>query len=126
MTDIDWSQEKLKWERLNALITKDHPNEEVNNWYLREIFYSYDESDYQPEPDTIYDKIGDALEILDLVRHFFSLSEQFSWGPYRDELSRLALEMSLCPMHLCDYMACFDDDNEECSQIRTLFPSHDT
>lgn len=46
---------------------------------------------------------------------------------YRGELSELAMAMSLCPMHFCDWAACFDDETEECSQIRAIFPhNHDT
>lgn len=47
--------------------------------------------------------------------------------PYsRDELTDLALADSLCPLHFIDYAACFDDDDDECAQIRTIHPSHDT
>jgi len=46
---------------------------------------------------------------------------------YRDAISELAMGMSLCPMHFCDWAACFDDDDESCAQIRAIFPhSHDT
>ena len=44
----------------------------------------------------------------------------------RSDLSRLALELSLCPVHLCDYVACFDDDEPDCRTIRSIFPSHDS
>lgn len=44
----------------------------------------------------------------------------------RDELTELALSLSLCPMHLCDYAICFDDANDECAAIRLIHPSHDT
>lgn len=44
----------------------------------------------------------------------------------RSFISTLALEMSLCPMHLVDYAICFDDDNAECAAIRSIFPDHDT
>lgn len=44
----------------------------------------------------------------------------------RDEISRLRLDDSLCPMHACDYAICFDDDDPECAPIRIIFPSHDT
>ncbi len=41
-------------------------------------------------------------------------------------LSMLHLDHSLCPMHHCDYAACFDDDDPECATIRAFFPNHDT
>lgn len=44
----------------------------------------------------------------------------------RDDVSRLALDYSLCPIHFCDYAICFDDDDAECAQIRAVFPSHDS
>jgi hypothetical protein len=34
--------------------------------------------------------------------------------------------MSLCPLHLCDYAICFDDEDPECAQIREIHPGHDT
>lgn len=43
-----------------------------------------------------------------------------------DFISQNALALSLCPMHLCDYAICFDDDDADCSQIRQCFPLHDT
>lgn len=51
------------------------------------------------------------------------------WGYefHRDAISELAMGLSLCPMHFCDWASCFDDDDPECSQIRAIFPhSHDT
>jgi hypothetical protein len=48
-------------------------------------------------------------------------------SPYhRDDLTKLALDNSLCPMHFCDYAICFDDDDDECAAIRLIHPSHDT
>ena len=41
-------------------------------------------------------------------------------------LSMLALDFSLCPMHMIDYAICFDDDDPDCATIRAFFPSHDT
>lgn len=47
--------------------------------------------------------------------------------PYsRDDLTKLLLDNSLCPMHAIDYAICFDDDEPECAAIRTIHPSHDT
>ena len=43
-----------------------------------------------------------------------------------DWISHQYLENSLCPVHHCDYAACFDDDEDECRVIRQYFPSHDT
>lgn len=44
-----------------------------------------------------------------------------------DQISQIALDESLCPLHRIDFAICFDDDDPECSQIRQIFPSsHDT
>lgn len=44
----------------------------------------------------------------------------------RDTLTEIALSTSLCPLHLCDYAICFDDDTADCATIRRIHPSHDT
>lgn len=44
----------------------------------------------------------------------------------RDDRSQLALALSLCPLHECDYAICFDDEDVECVAIRKIFPTHDT
>lgn len=44
----------------------------------------------------------------------------------RQTITMLALDDSLCPLHFCDYAACFDDDDADCALLRTLFPNHDT
>lgn len=60
--------------------------------------------------------------IDDLRRAFHSLVEIDT-----DELTMIAIEYSLCPIHFCDWASCFDDDIEECAQVRAIFPhSHDT
>jgi hypothetical protein len=43
-----------------------------------------------------------------------------------DARSALELDLSLCPLHHCDYAICFDDRDPECFAIRTCFPSHDS
>ena len=51
------------------------------------------------------------------------------WGYefHRDAISELAMGLSLCPMHFCDWAICFDDADPSCAQIRECFPnSHDT
>jgi hypothetical protein len=39
----------------------------------------------------------------------------------QEELTRLALDLSLCPLHLTDY-ASFDDEADECEAIRRIWP----
>jgi hypothetical protein len=51
----------------------------------------------------------------------------WAYGWLRDEISQIAMELSLCPMHFCDWAACFDDEDDDCAQIRAIFPhGHDT
>ena len=40
--------------------------------------------------------------------------------------SEFLLSLSICPIHECDYATCFDDEDEECAQLRAAFPNHDT
>lgn len=45
----------------------------------------------------------------------------------RDKLTEFTMGMSLCPIHFIDWAICFDDEDPECAQVRTIFPhSHDT
>lgn len=44
----------------------------------------------------------------------------------RTELTLLAYDLSLCPLHMRDYAICFDDDDDECAAIRAILPDHDT
>lgn len=45
----------------------------------------------------------------------------------RDTISEWAMQLSLCPLHFCDWMSCFDDEDDDCAAIRAIFPhSHDT
>lgn len=44
----------------------------------------------------------------------------------REELTRMCLDLSLCPVHVRDYAICFDDSDPECDQVRGIHPGHDT
>lgn len=46
--------------------------------------------------------------------------------PQTELMTEYRLSDSLCPLHHCDYAACFDDDDPECAAIRLIHPSHDT
>lgn len=62
------------------------------------------------------------------IRETIELLVLISGNEYlTDYLSDLAMGMSLCPIHFVDWAICFDDQPDECSQIRAIFPhSHDT
>lgn len=64
----------------------------------------------------------ESTRYIDLARAYEVIS---SLG--RDELSKLAMDYSLCPMHFVDWAICFDDEDPGCNQIRQVFPhGHDT
>lgn len=95
-----------------------------NSGHLRDAFIDWESGptvdEYNPDP------AGNAREIYDLVGWFFSLAAHPEHGDmYREDISRMALDMSLCPLHLVDYAICFDDDDPECAIVRRLFPNHD-
>ena len=79
-----------------------------------------DYTDIEENPDyLIAQRFWDETQII-LVKAFED--------PYAtDQISHLAMELSLCPMHFVDWAICFDDENPECEQIRQVFPhGHDT
>lgn len=63
----------------------------------------------------------DSLNLLDLRRSLICLRSLD-----REQITQLALDHSLCPLHLIDYAICFDDNDADCAQIRLIHPSHDT
>lgn len=42
----------------------------------------------------------------------------------RDDITTLAIEQSLCPLHFVDWAICFDDQDASCAQIRAIYPHH--
>jgi len=62
------------------------------------------------------------LDLIRVHRMLCYLADPENYG--RDELSQLYMSHSLCPMHHIDWAICFDDQDEECSAIRTIFPHH--
>ena len=112
-------------ERINALTT--HTNEcaaqtdsyapddahDLNSASFRDLLIDLDTDNEHDAPD--FDELRDLLESL--------FADEYA----RDCISHLALDYSLCPLHLIDFAICFDDDDPDCAQIRTIFPySHDT
>jgi hypothetical protein len=59
---------------------------------------------------------------LDLSNAWFNICNMST-----DERSMLYMEYSLCPIHHIDWAICFDDEPDDCAQVRAIFPhSHDT
>jgi hypothetical protein len=73
------------------------------------------------EPD--FDLISlDATQTAQIINTAADLLEMLT----REEITELALSLSLCPIHLHDYAICFDDEFDDCAQIRIIHPTHDT
>lgn len=97
----------------------DHPHDHFSR-ALRDLLIdrdcnSADAFDPTDAPDYAYDTMRALLATIDAY-------------PYsRDDLTKLLLDNSLCPLHAIDFAICFDDDDTECAAIRTIYPhSHDT
>jgi hypothetical protein len=84
-----------------------------------DIDLDYYRDNYDPR-----DTNTDTDELAELI---FELLSLIADDPYSTQyLSTMRLDYSICPMHHCDYMICFDDDDPECATIRAYFPDHDT
>lgn len=83
---------------------------------------------YRDNSPAELDPADDAdLDVDALANELIDLLALLRTDPYSIHfLSLLRLEYSICPMHHCDYCACFDDDDPECATIRDFFPNHDT
>jgi hypothetical protein len=85
-------------------------HDDAADFTLRQLLIDIDYTDFDPDFDSEYRSIlRDCLIALDT-----------------HTLSLMRLDHSLCPMHHCDYAICFDDDDTDCANIRSLFPNHDT
>lgn len=136
-------------ERLEAIQAERAPAEaalkRIQNWLNTPPYVTDDQSmvisvnvEHEDAQTFIRDMLGTAEQSFDtadyphlsLVHAQSILADlQTIWtAPYmRDHLSRMAMELSLCPIHFWDWAICFDDELPECEQIRAIFPhSHDT
>lgn len=101
--------------------------------YARDLLTFYYEWDEHYNPPTNQDALDDQYEFElsqytlqpHMIKTAHDMMQLLKTLP-RDAISQMRLNESLCPMHGCDYQSCFDDDDETCSQIRSIFPSHDT
>jgi hypothetical protein len=112
MTTADLANEMLR----DMLILDDDDRLDETNL---ELNYYRENFDCAPADDN-FDIDALFYELIDLLN--ILRPDPFSIH----YLSQLRLDASLCPMHHCDYCACFDDDDPECATIRAYFPSHDT
>ena len=78
--------------------------------------------------DDIDELMNDDQYSRDIINAFIPIFDMInqpesSMIQYR---SILCLENSICPIHRCDYAICFDDDDDECEQLRAAFPLCDS
>jgi hypothetical protein len=78
--------------------------------------------------DDIDELMNDDQYSRDIINAFIPIFDMInqpesSMIQYR---SILCLENSICPIHRCDYAICFDDDDDECAQLRAAFPLCDS
>lgn len=80
---------------------------------------------YSPTINTDDPLLSDPdYPFYDMLRALLAMIDA---APYQtDSMTALLLDNSLCPLHAIDYAICFDDDDPDCAQIRTIHPSHDT
>lgn len=111
----------------NELITA--LDDDAARYALREMLLATDPTAlaYNDDDLDLDDSEPDAADALDHANRLHdAYCALLSTPRERDTLTDIALSLSLCPMHLCDYAICFDDDDADCAPIRLIHPSHDT
>jgi hypothetical protein len=97
-----------------------------DNWDLDEL-REISAFTNEPEPALSDEKLAHIAELTaSTVSLAYSDGSMGYTANARESLTEIALRLSLCPLHLIDYAICFDDEDDECAQIRTIHPSHDT
>lgn len=96
---------------------------ETSDDELGELAY---DTEAQDVPVAIFHtrEVWEQLQIGNVSKGYYDLT-----GPEygaREQLTEVALALSLCPLHLRDYAICFDDEDPECAAIRAVHPGHDT
>lgn len=143
----DAKQATAAQERINLILDQDVVGEDKANaasWAIRSFLLADldDVISHTDSPDWVRNEIWgkpwdefscfdhgerQALDDDELMTILKGLHILFHHEYSKDNLSQLAMSFSLCPMHFVDWAICFDDENPECEQIRTIFPhSHDT
>jgi hypothetical protein len=78
---------------------------------------------YPEPPDGVSDDAEATAWAADAARRVMEATLTLDGREFGTEL---ALDFSLCPVHFRDYAICFDDEDEECAQVRAVHPCHDT
>lgn len=79
------------------------------------------------DPGEVYRDADEAVEAAAFAKISELIKVIMAYRFSRDEITRITIAQSLCPLHFCDWAACFDDEDKECEQIRAIYPyGHDT
>lgn len=128
MTDeLDTQTSRQALNELNEMLladsdTQDLPLYNATRHFLTldldELYFNRDLLIIEPDDNITHEQAQRIIELLHTIA-----SDEYC----RDDLSHLAMSFSLCPMHFVDWAICFDDQDPECEQIRSVFPyGHDT
>ncbi|PYS90513.1 MAG: hypothetical protein DMF62_04940 [Acidobacteria bacterium] len=78
-------------------------------------------------PGEVYPDADEAEEAAAFARISELMEVIIAYRFSRDDITKLTINHSLCPLHFCDWAACFDDADPECEAIRAIYPyGHDT
>lgn len=115
--------------RINDLLA--HDDESRSSSTLRSLLLDAPNFDtslndlIDPEYDTTLEIATELRESL--ISLFTTINDPNAESrSEREYLTEIALSLSLCPIHLNDYAICFDDNDDECAQIRMIHPCCDT
>lgn len=120
LTSVTQTNEEEAFTLRNLLIATELEDiHKFNEWWAEEL--RYDEEFNSPNRMNCTDE--QSLQMWNELQ--FLRNAQWNLG--RDHLTELAMSQSLCPIHFVDWAICFDDQPEDCSQVRAIFPNgHDT
>ena len=86
----------------------------LDDYYPDSLMALYPDHSMRPSAEE-WSMIYDLLDV--------AFNDEFQ----RDSITNLAMTLSICPIHFCDWAICFDDEDPDCAQVRHIFPhSHDT
>lgn len=114
-SSLETDEGREDWTFRNILIDRPVPSS-FDEWYTEER-----------KGDNQYNYNTDRETARQIATDLWAVWITALYKPwYREDITRWALERSLCPYHFIDYAICFDDDDPACAMIRLIHPSHDT
>jgi len=108
----------------------DHAHAEDDDWNILTRTLLVEKLETDPDPDLLENTpkdrrqliLDDALKMRSAYQTLMTARD----AGMDETITAILLDMSLCPIHLCDYAACFDDRVVECEPVRRIHPCHDT